>query len=169
MKLYFSGFSLNDESKLFDDIIDNSDFVVSGFSYGAQKAFEYALNCDTRIDKLQLFSPAFFQNKDKKYKRLQLMFFNKDKALYCDNFLKNVIGDSSIDLKPYLNHGSQKELEELLYYNWEKSDLENLVNKGIQIEIYLGSNDKIIDSKDAYDFFKNYATVYLLQNKGHIL
>ena len=169
MKLYFSGFSLSNEQKIFDDIIDKSEFSICGFSFGAQKAFEYVLNCDTRVDKLQLFSPAFFQNKDIKYKRLQLMFFNKDKEQYCNNFLKNVVGDSSIDLKLYFKVGSQKELEELLYYNWEKSALETIIDRGIQIEVFLGADDKIIDSNVAYEFFKQYATVYLFQKKGHIL
>jgi len=77
MKLYFSGFSLKGEKELFKDYIIENDFTVSGFSYGAQKAFEYVLNTDNRVDLLQLFSPAFFQDKDKKYKRLQLMFFKK--------------------------------------------------------------------------------------------
>jgi alpha-beta hydrolase superfamily lysophospholipase len=169
MNLYFSGFSLNNEQDIFQDIINKSDFTVSGFSYGAIKAFDYVLNCNTRVDTLQLISPAFFQTKDKKYKRLQLMFFNKDKKQYCNNFIQNTTYGSSIDLKPYLKHGSQNELEELLYYNWDKSKLEDLIDKGIKIEVYLGEDDKIIDSSEAYKFFKEFSTVYLIKNKGHIL
>ena len=68
MNLYFSGFSLNNEQDIFQDIINKSDFTVSGFSYGAIKAFDYVLNCNTRVDTLQLISPAFFQTKDKNTK-----------------------------------------------------------------------------------------------------
>jgi hypothetical protein len=167
--VYFSGFSLENDDRLFEDLIDKSDFNVSGFSYGAIKAFEYVLNSDKRVDKLQLFSPAFFQNKDIKYKRLQLMFFNKNQEQYCNNFLNNVSSGSDIDLKPYLKIGKQNELEELLYYNWQKSDLEKLVKRDINIEIFLGKNDKIIDSSVAFEFFKEFGTVYFMKDKGHIL
>ena len=169
MKLYFSGFSLCNEKNIFKEYSEENDFTVSGFSYGSIKAFEYVLNSDNRIDKLQLFSPAFFQNKDQKYKRLQLMFFNKDQDMYCKNFLENVCSNSTIDLSAYLKPGTQKELEELLYYNWKKSDLQILVNKGIKIEVFLGKDDKIIDSSEAFTFFKEFSTVYFIKDKGHIL
>ncbi len=167
--MYFSGFSLEGEKELFKDYLEETDFTVSGFSFGAQKAFEYVLNSEKRVDKLQLFSPAFFQIKDKKYKRLQLMFFGKDKDQYCKNFLENVSSGSNIDLEPYFKQGSQTELEELLHYNWAKIDLQNVVNKGTKIEVFLGASDKIIDSMEAYQFFKEFATVYYMKNKGHIL
>ena len=64
MKLYFSGFSLKGEKELFKEYIIENDFTVSGFSYGAQKAVEYVLSTDNRVDLLQLFSPAFFNKKD---------------------------------------------------------------------------------------------------------
>jgi len=38
MKLYFNGFSLQNEEILFQEYLEKSDFVVSGFSYGAIKA-----------------------------------------------------------------------------------------------------------------------------------
>lgn len=167
--MYFSGFSLDNEKELFKDYLEENDFTVSGFSYGAQKAFKYVLNTQNRIDKLQLFSPAFFQTKDKKYKRLQLMFFAKDQEQYCKNFLQNVSFGSNVKLEPYFKVGSQTELEELLYYNWEKSDLQTLKNKGVAIEVYLGKDDKIINSSEAYIFFKEFATVYYFKDKGHIL
>jgi hypothetical protein len=33
----------------------------------------------------------------------------------------------------------------------------------------LGQNDKIIDSLDAKEFFKEFATVYYFKDKGHLL
>lgn len=63
---FFSGFSLQNESYLFDSFIKNSDYTVCGFSYGAIKAFEYTIKQienGNRIDTLQLLSPAFFRVK----------------------------------------------------------------------------------------------------------
>ncbi len=60
---YFSGFSLENEKEIFDDYIIENDFTISGFSYGAIKAFEEVLNGSKRVDLLQLFSPAFFSNR----------------------------------------------------------------------------------------------------------
>lgn len=168
MKLYFSGFSLEGEKELFKEYIIENDFTVSGFSYGAIKAFEYVLQTDNRIDLLQLFSPAFFQDKDTKYKRMQLMFFKKDSKNYCDNFLKNC-GFSLEVAKRYFDEGTFSELEELLYYEWDKEKLQKLVDRDIKIEIYLGSADKIINANDALEFFKQFSEVYFIKEKGHIL
>ncbi len=168
-KKYFSGFCFENESELFNDYLISNDFTISGFSYGAIKAFEEVLTCEYRVDKLQLFSPAFFQNEDEKFKRMQLMFFKKDEKSYCDNFLKNVLYPSDKNIEKYFKIGTYKELEELLYYKWEKEKLEKLLKKGTKIEVFLGQNDKIIHSKKAKDFFTNFATVYYIKNKGHIL
>ena len=74
-KNYFSGFCFFDEAELFDEYLIRNDFTVCGFSYGAIKAFEEVLSSQNRVDRLQLFSPAFFQNFDDKFKRTQLMYF----------------------------------------------------------------------------------------------
>ena len=76
-KKYFSGFCFFEESELFEEYLIKNDFTFYGFSYGAIKAFEEALNSQKRVDTLQLFSPAFFQNYDDKFKRTQLMYFKK--------------------------------------------------------------------------------------------
>ncbi len=166
---YFSGFSLRNEEELFSKYIIENDFTVSGFSYGAIKAFEYVLASNKRIDTLQLFSPAFFQTQDEKFKRMQLLFFKKDAKSYCDNFLKNISYPDSINTSNYFTLGSMEELGELLNYTWDKTKLKELLDRGIKIEIYLGGKDKIIDSKSAKDFFKDYGTVYFIKEKGHIL
>jgi len=168
MKLYFSGFSLRGEKDLFKDYIIENDFTVSGFSYGAQKAFEYVLNLENRVDLLQLFSPAFFQDKEKRYKRMQLMFFKKDSQTYSDNFLANCGFSKELAMK-YFQEGTYKELEELLSYEWDKEKLQKLIDKNIKIEIYLGSDDKIIDANVALEFFKQFGEVYFIKEKGHIL
>jgi len=166
--LYFSGFCLESESELFQEYKIENDFTVSGFSYGAIKAVQYILKNDTRVDKLQLFSPAYFNDKSTKYKRMQLIYFGKDSNTYCDNFLQNC-GFSSEAKQKYFSLGTVDELEELLNYEWDESIMQSIVDKGTKIEIYLGSEDKIVNTKKALEFFRNYGEVYYLKEKEHIL
>lgn len=166
---YFSGFSLENEEELFEEYLLNNDFSVSGFSYGAIKAFEYVLSTKKRVDTLQLFSPAFFQTQDEKFKRMQVMFFKKDSKLYCDNFLKNISSPYTLDTNKYFTEGTLESLTELLTYTWDEKKLEKIVNKGTKIEVYLGGKDMIIESTSAKEFFKNYATVYFIKDASHIL
>ena len=65
--------------------------------------------------------------------------------------------------------GTFEELEELLNYQWSEEKLQRLVDKGTIIEVYLGKVDKIIDSQKAKEFFRNFATVYYIKEKGHLL
>ncbi|RXK00473.1 hypothetical protein CRU98_04755 [Arcobacter sp. CECT 8986] len=166
---FFSGFCLENEKELFSEYIVENDFTLGGFSYGAIKAFKKALDTNERVDLLQLFSPAFFQDKDKKFKRTQLMYFKKDSSAYCDTFMKNVVFPKNVDISKYFNIGTTEELVELLTYEWSELDLESLVKKGTKIEVYLGAKDKIINSSEAKEFFKKYSTVYFFNELGHIL
>ena len=168
-KNYFSGFCFYEESELFDEYIIRNDFTISGFSYGAIKAFEEALNREIRVDKLQLFSPAFFQNFDDKFKRTQLMYFKKDANSYVQTFLDNVIYPSNKDISKYFKLGTIEELEELLTYVWYEEKLQKLVDRGTIVEVYLGADDKIIDSLKVKDFFQKFATIYYIKEKGHLL
>lgn len=168
-KRYFSGFCFKNESELFDEYLISNDFTISGFSYGAIKAFEEAFSTKKRVDKLQLFSPAFFQNFDDKFKRTQLMYFKKDANAYCQNFLSNVIYPLQTDISKYFELGTIEQLEELLNYKWSEEKLQSLVDRGTKIEVYLGGVDKIIYASIAKEFFKNYATVYYIKEKGHLL
>ncbi|MGM0518458.1 MAG: pimelyl-ACP methyl ester esterase BioV [Campylobacterota bacterium] len=168
-KKYFSGFCLANEKELFKEYLIQNEFTVSGFSYGAIKAFEEVYNTNKRVDRLQLFSPAFFQTQNEKFRRMQLMFFKKDKKAYGKNFLKNVTYPDNKDISSFFIQGSYKQLDELLHYQWSEDSLRELVKKGVKIEVYLGSDDKIIDAKEACSFFKSFATVYFIKNRGHIL
>jgi len=168
-KSFFSGFCFSNESELFDEYIIRNDFTISGFSYGAIKAFEEALNTQDRVDKLQLFSPAFFQNFDEKFKRTQLMYFKKNENTYVQTFLNNVIYPSNKDISKYFKLGTDQELEELLTYVWNEEKLQKLVDKGVKIEVYLGADDKIIDSLKVKKFFQKFATIYYIKEKGHLL
>lgn len=166
---YFNGFSLLNEEKLFHTYIDNSENSVCGFSYGAIKAFEYACNIENRVDKVILISPAFFQISTKSFKKTQLLYFKKDPKSYMEQFSKNIALPSSFSMKPYIVDGSIEELEELLNYEWLDSKLKLLQSRGTTIEVFLGKEDKIVDTKTAYDFFSKVTTTHLLDGVGHIL
>ncbi|WP_458701577.1 pimelyl-ACP methyl ester esterase BioV [Sulfurospirillum sp. 1307] len=162
---YFNGFSLEGEEELFESFTCKDDFCVVGFSYGAQRALEYAFTCKERIDKLQLISPAFFQDRDKKFKKLQKIAFRKNSDEYCKNFLKSC---GFCDDK-YFKKGSIEELDELLEYEWSIEKLQSLIARGIQIEVFLGEKDKIINPLHVKRFFQKFATIWFIKDKGHIL
>ncbi len=166
---FYSGFCLKGESEIFDAYVDKGDFCVSGFSLGAIDAFEYAFESEKRIDKLQLFSPAFFEDKDIKFKRLQELYFKKDAEAYVQNFMKNIAYPSSFDMQAYYHDSQSEDLHKLLYFVWSKEKLDTLVQRGIMIEIYLGMQDKIIDVAAVKEFFLPFASVIMIKDVGHIL
>jgi hypothetical protein len=168
---FYSGFSLQNEVGFFEPFLDKSDFCICGFSYGAIKAteaVESALNAGKRVDRLQLFSPAFFQTKEMKFKRLQLMAYRKNEDAYLAQFINACF-------LPYERREVQRsvtvieELEELLMYEWSPARLNAIKEQGVVIEVYLGSEDKIVDASAAKDFFKTFATVTLIKNANHFL
>jgi len=168
---YFSGFSLQNEVNFFESFMDQGDYSICGFSYGAIKAFEYvqkALQNGNRVDRLQLFSPAFFQSKDAKFKRLQLMAYRKNE----DEYLRQFINACFL---PYERRDVEhsvtvlEELEELLMYEWDKDALKALVKKGVVIEVYLGGEDQIVNSAAVKEFFLDVATVTYVKNGNHFL
>jgi len=163
---YFNGFCLKGEEVLFEPFLLPSDFTVAGFSYGAIKAFEYALTCKERIDTLQLFSPAFFQDRDAKFKKLQTLFFAKNPNMYCETFLNNLTCKPIFD---YFYQGTLQELETLLHYTWDANGLQMLTKQGVRIEVYVGEQDAIINSINVKDFFVPFATVYYFKKVGHCL
>jgi len=166
---YFSGFSLANEQELFAPYLIVSDFNVAGFSYGAIKALEYAFTCKERIDTLQLFSPAFFGDRDSRFKKLQTLSFTKNSTAYCEAFLNNVATPSTSDMTPYFQQGSAEELYELLHYVWDARKLQALCERGVKIEVYLGECDAIINAFTCKDFFVPFASVYYFKRVGHIL
>lgn len=173
--MYFSGFSLIGESEIFNEYIIRNDVTASGFSYGAIKLVENIINgtygdghFKKRIDKIQLFSPAYFNDKDEKFKRMQLMYFKKDAKTYIDNFVKNC-GLAEVEKDKYFEVGTYEELEDLLYYEWNAQKLEIIKKKNIIIETYLGGNDKIVNSKEALKFFRQFGDVYFIKDANHRL
>jgi len=166
---YFNGFSLTHEEAIFSEIITPGDYTVVGFSFGAQKAFEYAYATQDRVEKLILISPAFFQTQKKSFIRAQLRYFEVGKEAYVTQFLKNVANPSNYSLKEYVKTGTHNELESLLTYVWDNMKIQTLLNRGTSIEVFLGTEDKIIHSGDALSFFSQNCTTYSIKNVGHLL
>ncbi len=168
---FFSGFSLQNEANFFAPYIKENAYTVCGFSYGAIKAFEAVkkdLQEGKRVDTLQLFSPAFFQSKDEKFKRLQLMAYRKNEDAYLSQFINACfLPYERKELKRSVT--VLEELEELLYYEWQKSELAELSAKGVVIEVYLGGEDQIVDADAAKEFFLDVATVTYIKAANHFL
>ncbi|RUM62979.1 MAG: alpha/beta hydrolase [Sulfurimonas sp.] len=165
---YFSGFSLVDDQKFFTAYLVDSEYTVSGFSYGAIKAFEYVRHTNRRIDRLQLFSPAFFQNRDVRFKRLQLLGFCKDADAYVQQFTSNCCAPfkcKNITIKK----GSYEALQELLEYVWDRDALEALCRRGVILEMYFGSEDAIVDVAAAKAFFQPFGTTFFINGASHLL
>jgi surfactin synthase thioesterase subunit len=167
--LYFNGFSLQNEEIFFKQYIPQSDFCVAGFSYGAQKAFEYAYHTTKRIDRLILLSPAFFQIEKPSFLRTQLHYFQKDKEAYIKQFLSNVTAPYKEDILEYVKPGNKEELTSLLSYEWDRLKIKELQNRGITIEVFLGADDKIINIEKTLAFFSDITTTYLIKDVGHLL
>lgn len=166
---YFNGFSLQNEKELFTSYLIKSDYCVAGFSYGAQQAFEYVYHATERIDRLILLSPAFFQTQKPSFARTQLRYFEAGQEAYVKQFLSNAAYPSSFNLSEYLKVGTKEELEALLGYEWDKEKIQEVLDRGITIEVFLGENDKIIDAQEAFDFFRPLTTTYFMKRVGHIL
>ena len=168
---FYSGFSLVNESTFFKSYIKQSEYTVCGFSYGALKAFEHVikqLENSKRVDTLQLFSPAFFQTKSDKFKRLQTISYTKNKTKYLNQFMDGCF--SPYDIKAVQQcETSLEELEELLYYEWSLEKLKQLESKGVVIEVYLGGKDAIIDVIAAQELFLEVSTLTYIKNANHFL
>lgn len=168
---FYSGFTLRDEEKYFDRYINKSNYTICGFSYGAIKALKDVqehLRDLKRVDTLQLFSPAFFQNKDEKFKKIQILGFEKNRDLYIDNFINACFyphPQKDIDH----NEDGIDELKELLFYEWSRDELQEIIKSGVKIEVYLGQKDKIIDAVAAKEFFLEFSTVTYIKDANHFL
>ncbi len=174
--IFFSGFLFQNEYSLFEKYINNSlelksDFVITGFSFGAIKALETSLqkiSNGERVDKLQLISPPFFYNRDKSFIRTQIYYFNNKREDYINNFLKNAFFPAP-HRRDFLAEGNVEQLHKLLSFKWNREILMKLIEKGVKIEVYIGSEDLIIDSREAFLFFRDFARTCFIKNVGHVL
>jgi len=168
---FYSGFSLKNEEYFFADFIKKSEYTICGFSYGAIKALratKKAVDDGKRIDTLQLLSPAFFQSKDEKFKRLQLMSYKKQEEVYLKQFISSCFEPFEKKIVEHTNT-TIDELRELLEYEWSLDEFKELTERGIKIEVYLGSQDKIIDVNAAKELFLEVATVTYIKDANHFL
>ena len=166
---FYSGFSLKEEEALFSSYHDRGDFCVAGFSLGAIKAFEMVYESQKRVDKLQLFSPAFFQEEKIGFKTVQVRHFKKNKKQYLEHFFANICHPSDYAIKAYYHESPVEDLDLLLHYVWDREKLEDLKRRGIMIEVYLGEEDKIINTAKTKAFFQPFGQVIMIKNAGHIL
>jgi len=166
---YFNGFCLKGEEVFFEGYFKESAYTVAGFSYGAQKAFEYVYETEQRVDRLILISPAFFQHEKNSFIKTQLRYFKSDEVTYKKAFLDNVASPSKLSLDAYLSQGSYEELKALLSYVWESNKVKTLIERGIIIEVFMGLEDEIVDSHKSYDFFSPLVPLYTFKGLGHLL
>jgi len=169
--LFFSGFSLQNAEYLFSEYLSQSDYSLSGFSYGAIKAFKRAkelLDSGKRVDRLQLISPAFFQTKSSKFKRLQMLAYSKNEQEYMKQFIDACFYPYEKKIIEYKKTTSE-ELDELLNYEWNLEELQKLVDRGLKLEVYLGSEDKIIDIESAREYFLQVASLTYVKDANHFL
>ena len=165
---FYSGFSLLNDQRFFESYLHHSHYTVAGFSYGAIKAALHAASSTSRIDTLQLFSPAFFQRAKSSFKRLQLSSFTADPENYRERFIHGCFAPCEVEPLD-LKMGTIEELEELLNFTWDDFLLEKILGKGIRIEVYLGMKDHIVDAAAARAFFLSYATVTSMPLANHFL
>jgi len=165
---FYSGYCLRNDSAFFAAWLKETEYAVAGFSYGAIKALRHAYESKTRIDTLQLFSPAFFCNKNEGFKRLQLKGYRADSVLYRSRFIENCFAPYPMHAVKVVDDG-EAALEELLTFEWPEKMLRSLQERGVKIEIYLGSRDAVVDAEAALQYFRPYATVHYIKNANHFL
>lgn len=165
---FYSGFCLKNDALFFDAWLDRRQYTVAGFSYGAIKAVEYVDASTHRIDRLQLFSPAYFCNKNEAFRRLQLRGFDRDPQTYIQRFLQRCFSPYPVQAIEERTD-KRSDLENLLTYSWPVSVLEALRERQIDIEIHFGEKDAVIDADAAYQYFLPYATIYWHNRANHFL
>lgn len=166
---FYSGFSLSNEDVFFESYLEKSGYTVAGFSYGAINAARHVAASISRIDRLQLFSPAFFQTKSESFKRLQLGGFMKSHQGYRNRFLESCFAPCEVQEVELDWNANEEQLRELLYFEWTTQLMESIVSKGIRVEVFLGLEDKVIDVQGAREFFLPYATVTSIRTGNHFL
>ncbi|PAF48543.1 hypothetical protein BKH46_01160 [Helicobacter sp. 12S02634-8] len=169
--MYFSGFCFQGEQEVFKPLIaDMGAYDVCGFSRGAQRAFEWAyerLENHWRIQKVILLSPALFQDKTKAFKIAQMRAFKKDAQGYVERFLQAAGVDK--EMERYIHTENVDALQGLLEYVWSEEKLQKMHAHQVEIEVYLGGRDGVIDANYARDFFARYARVYWIKSANHCL
>ena len=117
---------------------------------------------------MQLFSPAFFHDKDQAFKRVQLLGYRKNPQGYLKQFVAGCFAPYPVrEVEHGMHHATQ--LAALLEYEWQEMLLQKICNRGVGIEVYLGGKDAIINAMAAKTFFLPYATTFYIKNANHFL
>ena len=176
---FFGGFGFKDDVQILTPILhdlgylEGNPYNICGFSYGAQKAVDYAVDSlknGSRINCVILLSPAFFNDKSDDFVAQQLQNFAKNRTIYMKAFYKNI--GVSADDETYLREVETLDsriLEKCLRYKFKGADLEALSARGVEIVVLLGGVDKIINANVANEFFSKYGVVYFIKNANHLL
>ncbi len=190
--VYFSGFGFANENALFAapqsavrECLDVRECDVVGFSYGAQKAVRYALHATRPIRRLCLLSPAFFHGMPTKRKEAELRLFAANPTRYLRAFLQQALGDTDASeaqrelVLPYFCLAAPEsihadalgdDLRALLFYAFCADELAQICARGIEIEVFLGAKDRIVNALEARDFFAPLATrLFWVRDAGHLL
>lgn len=165
--MFYSGFGLDLDEAVKSSFYHESEYSIAGFSYGAQHAVESALQQSNRLDCLQLFSPAFFQHKEASFITEQLDAYEKSPRIYMKRFVRNATAPYRYDIA--VTAHDKRALKTLLSYRFKREALQQLKERGVNIEVYLSRSDKIIDYEPAYAFFKPYASVITFNHANHLL
>lgn len=165
--MFYSGFCLNGEEGLFDEFLPSFGEYIAGFSYGSIAALKFAAQ-NKDVAKLILLSPAYYTHKSADFKEAQIAAFETDPALYRLKLLKKS-GLSEEEGKRYGIPGTSAELRELLYFDWNASEIASVSHRGVKIEVFIGGNDRVVEPEASAEFFRQYGSVYYLKNKNHIL
>jgi len=165
--VFYSGFCLEGEEALFHEFLPQYGDFMSGFSYGAISAVREAV-LDKEIKRLILLSPAYYAHTNEAFREAQIAAFEADAELYKLKLLKKS-GLSVEDGVRYGKDSSLTELRELLYFDWRGAGLDTLKKRGVKIEVFIGEADRVVDPYASADFFEEFADVYRLKNKNHIL
>jgi len=164
--MFWDGFCIKNGKQLLGKYRDLAPLRIGGFSYGAQQVWELLKKGGTgRIVKVQLFSPAYFDSLSDRWKKLNLERFKQDREGYLKEFYRRALIPPKYQNWECLHRQEmEEELKKLLTYRWKKIDL-----TGLDLEVYLGERDRIIDLEGAYQFFKKLGRVYLIKGVGHSL
>lgn len=177
--MHCNGFFFQKELIFLKNFVHKGIYDISGFGFGAQKAYDEAflrISRGRRVNKLILLSPAFFGNgkMNQSDKILQIKAFEENKKIYTFNLLKlmgeeNNLMEKNPTSKDFVLKIKSSDLYSMFDYIWDKKKIETLSYRGVSTEIYLGGKDKTINALKISEFFAPHATIYLIKKANHFL
>lgn len=176
--MHFNGLFFQREIKFLKIFNNRGIYDISGFGFGTQKAYDEAflkIARGERVNKLILFSPAFFGEIgqiNQSDRDLQINAFKKNKRTYESNLLRLMEGENMREKfipKKIIFEIQLPDLCSMLNYIWDVKKLETLSYMGVTTEVYLGGKDKTINVFKVSEFFAPYSVIYLFKQANHFL